>query len=118
MSSHILMDCLHLKIKPSVMCANAKIVAIGKGTCARLEIDTQIKHSLCIKISHLTGQRDTLLVQSYGNWELSKGESGEGSTESSTEVVPGKMKEFQADHQKSLICDFKICFIKQGTHTD
>lgn len=56
-----------------------------------LEIDTQIKHSLCVKISHLTGQRDTLLVQSYEVGTL-KGESGEGSTESSTEVVPGKMK--------------------------
>ena len=56
-----------------------------------LEIDTQIKHSLCFKISHLIGQRDTLLVQVYEVGTF-KGESGEGFTESSTDVVPGKMK--------------------------
>lgn len=56
-----------------------------------LEIDTQTKQSLCFKVSHLTGQRDTLSVQIYEVGTL-KGESGEGFTESSTEVVPGKMK--------------------------
>lgn len=56
-----------------------------------LEIDTQIKHSLCFKISHLTGQRDTVSVQVYEVGTL-KGKSGHGFTDSSTEVVPGKMK--------------------------
>ena len=68
-----------------------KDVAIGKGTCARARNRHTNKALSMLQVSHLIGQRDTLLVQVYEVGTF-KSESGEGFTESSTDVVPGKMK--------------------------